>query len=450
MVDNIAAYTSKNPEELAQKVLQDFFTSSFVFPIDPFRLLSDYGVLYQFREFDRLEGLYLVPDDLDDIPLVGINVNRPITRQRFTAAHELCHHLKDRETQLCPMNPRDKNSIEKFADNFAAELLMPKSELIDYSRQFMDNNLVSLESALLIADYFGVSFEACVYRLAWTVKILDGDTNKKNLQYRIRDFKPDLRKQAIGLDHHNLQLYRHIVDNYHYSQQQSNFYWYKFKNDFIFNENRIEQLQIEEEEVAEIVTDLRLRKQDSIYCQSTHQPFIEVAGHSDMYDYISTTRDPITSFSLLKLSQLFYKYSPNPDAGGFFRTTNNYVANSKFETLDYSQIPGSIRDLNLPIQEALSEVNMSISEFIQKCALIHHRITVIHPFLDGNGRISRAFLNWMFFQKGLPPIYINHERKFDYFNALGTLDQTRSPISLCQILIEQLLVSQARLSGKRD
>ena len=50
---------------------------------------------------------------------MGINLLRPIVRQRFTAAHELCHHLKDVHSGfMCATNA--KSEIEKYAENFAS------------------------------------------------------------------------------------------------------------------------------------------------------------------------------------------------------------------------------------------------------------------------------------------------------------------------------------------
>ena len=31
----------------------------------------------------------------------------------------------------------------------------------------------------------------------------------------------------------------------------------------------------------------------------------------------------------------------------------------------------------------------------------------IHPFWDGNGRVGRCFLNFMFMKKGLPPVVLD-------------------------------------------
>ena len=91
------------PQTLATKVLNDRFREGMPsLPIDPFKLMREYGIVYQLMEFENLEGIYLLPEGENDLPVVGINYKRKITRQRFTAAHELCHHLKDRRSEICP------------------------------------------------------------------------------------------------------------------------------------------------------------------------------------------------------------------------------------------------------------------------------------------------------------------------------------------------------------
>lgn len=89
-----------SPEQLANAVLDQVSSSKISLPIDPFQIMHEYGIVYQFMDFKKLEGIYIVPEDENDTPIVGININRPITRQRFTAAHELCHHIKDRKMEM--------------------------------------------------------------------------------------------------------------------------------------------------------------------------------------------------------------------------------------------------------------------------------------------------------------------------------------------------------------
>ena len=100
------------------------------YPINPFEILKANNVIITFSDFDKLEGLLLFDKQKESI--VSINLNRPITRQRFTAAHELGHIMLHTEVKgenfLCPIFGQ-KSPVEREADDFASYLLMPNDEL---------------------------------------------------------------------------------------------------------------------------------------------------------------------------------------------------------------------------------------------------------------------------------------------------------------------------------
>lgn len=128
----------KNPEKLAEDFLKAYFHgTSPAFPLNPFQMLKDTGVEFVLKRFKKLEGIYIPASSENDIPLVGINFERPITRQRFTAAHELCHHFRDADKHIaCPIGQKD--DCEYFADKFAAAVLMPIPEMekqLEYKRK---------------------------------------------------------------------------------------------------------------------------------------------------------------------------------------------------------------------------------------------------------------------------------------------------------------------------
>ena len=123
------AKTINNSEQLAEAYLWCYFKDQQIsYPINPFQILLDEGVNFAIRDFGHLEGVYIPAENQEDIAIAGINLNRPITRQRFTAAHKLCHHFRDAEQQICPIIGR-KSAVEKFADSFASSILMPLGEL---------------------------------------------------------------------------------------------------------------------------------------------------------------------------------------------------------------------------------------------------------------------------------------------------------------------------------
>ena len=121
---------NNDAEELSMQFLRDYWERrKKKFPINPFDMLNFLNAHFIFREFDGIEGLYLPKKTDTDCDLVVINSNRKITRQRYTAAHEICHIIKDAKDNQIVCYTNSGEYIEKFADTFAASLLMPRDEL---------------------------------------------------------------------------------------------------------------------------------------------------------------------------------------------------------------------------------------------------------------------------------------------------------------------------------
>lgn len=55
-------------------------------------------------------------------------------------------------------------------------------------------------------------------------------------------------------------------------------------------------------------------------------------------------------------------------------------------------------------------------------AWFHHRFTQIHPFQDGNGRVSRALQNWQLAQHYLPAVVVDRYNRDEYITALEEAD----------------------------
>jgi len=269
-------------EKMAEDYLANYFCNEKIeYPINPFKMLKDEGVLFSLSEFAKLEGVYVPKASADDIPVVGININRPITRQRFTAAHELCHHFRDADRQIsCPISGK-KTGVELFADKFAAALLMPISELrIQVNKRKNSRNVISLNDVLEIADYFGVSFESCLYRIAYQIHAISGNTEPDELKKRIRKYGPDKVRKSKHLTY--AKLYTGLIDCYQeqLSFEPTDYAKILFQSNYIYNDSRMEGLDVSIEEAAEIVTDLRLKTQNSEYCTEENEAFLSIAGHS--------------------------------------------------------------------------------------------------------------------------------------------------------------------------
>jgi Fic family protein len=55
---------------------------------------------------------------------------------------------------------------------------------------------------------------------------------------------------------------------------------------------------------------------------------------------------------------------------------------------------------------------------IELAALVHLKLVTIHPFGDGNGRITRLVMNFVLNGKKYPLFDIPYEKRNGYYNAL--------------------------------
>lgn len=445
-----------NPEKLANLFLDEYYGDSQIeFPVNPFEMIKNLGIVFSFKPFEKYEGIYVPAENDEDIPVIGINLNRPITRQRYTAAHELCHHLKDSKKSFA-CTPGFSSNIEKYAEKFAGELLMPFKYLKEKAIEYEKNGYVDFDDVVKISDYFGVSFQACVYRLAYRLHMIKGDTEPSELKKRIKKFKPSTVRYKNGFNDAN--LYSQLFDCYgeQFLCIDNGFARNKFKNDYVYYDSRMEGVDVDHETASKIVTDLRLKKSESIYCSEKNKNIIEVAGLSLAYDYAFSNYDNDLSISQIKaINKCLYSTAPYPEFGGEYRQSNPVIVGSSVETVDCYDIV----DAMYKIEDDLKDINtnidaMSISDYLKRALKIHHRLTVIHAFSDGNGRTYRAFLNMMLLKKGISPTFFTLSDKKEssekelYKNALAYADECNSIDKLFEVFCKNILKTNCDLSPK--
>src|SRR3989338_5981289 len=78
-------------------------------------------------------------------------------------------------------------------------------------------------------------------------------------------------------------------------------------------------------------------------------------------------------------------------------------------------------------------------------AIIHAKLTWIHPFEDGNGRTARAIMNFILMKKGFPMFFIPFDRREEYYKSLEIADKGDYKDYISKIL--QLIIDQIRRYG---
>ncbi len=109
---------------------------------------------------------------------------------------------------------------------------------------------------------------------------------------------------------------------------------------------------------------------------------------------------PVKESHLLLIHRLITHKTIPKDQAGFYKNKDNRIINHKGITIyrppPYQESPGLTRELltwiNSPKVKELHPIIVS--------GIAHHRLVSIHPFMDGNGRISRALAIWLLYVRG--------------------------------------------------
>lgn len=136
------------------------------------------------------------------------------------------------------------------------------------------------------------------------------------------------------------------------------------------------------------------------------------------------------------LREDYKKYSQLPDGtqtscvihAGQYKTRPNTVITVTEERFEYAspeETPALMKDLIewYKREEAKGEMTP-----IELASLFHYRYIRIHPFEDGNGRISRLIVNYILCRHGYPMIVVKTTDKNNYLTSLNRCDVTVGPI----------------------
>lgn len=157
----------------------------------------------------------------------------------------------------------------------------------------------------------------------------------------------------------------------------------------------------------------------------------EIAGYRDVLNIIHESFDaiPITRNYILQLHKILYSHMNNPIAGRT-KTVQNYISatypDGHVETLFTPLSPYETPEVLDKICEKYNRIigNMEVEPLIAIPVFIHDFLC-IHPFNDGNGRMSRLLTTLLLYRNGFyVGKYISLEAKIAqnkdlYYHALA-------------------------------
>lgn len=144
-----------------------------------FHLIEEFGlpVVRRNMKEDGPDGIYA---NNGEIAVAVINTSRPLTRQHFTAAHELGHHVFDPDVgvQIDENIFHQEGIREKRANVFAAHFLMPEDSIRNLLSKNRRKLVVTAQDIVHFCHHFSVSPEAIIYQVHNIALINASDRNK--------------------------------------------------------------------------------------------------------------------------------------------------------------------------------------------------------------------------------------------------------------------------------
>lgn len=138
----------------------------------------------------------------------------------------------------------------------------------------------------------------------------------------------------------------------------------------------------------------------------------ETESHKNtFYEMLNYEKDLSFNIVLYFHKKLFE--GTKTDIAGIIRSHQVAIAGSKF----MPPFPAEIYPLLMEFFGWYDE-NKNTIHPVQLAALVHLKLVTIHPFADGNGRISRLMMNFVLYKYGYPMLNISYEKRTGYYNSL--------------------------------
>lgn len=178
----------------------------------------------------------------------------------------------------------------------------------------------------------------------------------------------------------------------------------EFTVEYTYNSNAIEGNTLTLRETDMVLRGLTI-------AQKPLKDHMEAVGHKEAFEFIQGLIKEQVPLSESIIKQIHYLVlADKKDDRGVYRRVPVRIMGAKHEPVQ----PYLIQ----PKMEQLLESYINSTEhIIPRLARFHIEFEGIHPFIDGNGRTGRLFVNMELMKAGYPPIDIKFSDRVAYYKA---------------------------------
>ena len=137
----------------------------------------------------------------------------------------------------------------------------------------------------------------------------------------------------------------------------------------------------------------------------------EVVNHNKAYEYIKQVISEGKPLDESIVKDVHAILTENIFWGGVYRDTPAYIKGAV-------HVPPPPQTMYMQVKAFYQDLQKAVDNYVSLAAWTHAEFVKIHPFIDGNGRVSRMIMNYQLMAGGFLPISIPNKRRKEYFDAL--------------------------------
>lgn len=168
----------------------------------------------------------------------------------------------------------------------------------------------------------------------------------------------------------------------------------------------------------------------------------EVIGHRKAFDLMLEHTSDITREFICELHSLVMKDTISPKFDqqiGQYRTVQVYIRGLDWRPPAPKDVPGDMKALLVWYSKNKNRLHPLVVAIY-----FHVGFEVVHPFIDGNGRVGRLLMNFILHKNGYPMVNIPNLRKHEYYEALDKAQNEGDLRHFINLMLELLEESPVR------
>lgn len=206
-----------------------------------------------------------------------------------------------------------------------------------------------------------------------------------------------------------------------------------FSVNFTYHTQRIEGSALTLRETSNILVD------GITPSQKPQSDMIEAKQHQKIFFEMLEHKKKISLDTILYWHEKLFEQTDTNIAGQIRRYPIE-VRGSKFEFPFWDEVLGLLKEFFMWYNKNKDKIHP-----VELTALVHFKFVSIHPFGDGNGRISRLLMNCVLDEKKYPMVIIEYKDRLTYYYVLEKSQLENNPFYFVRWFVKMYIKKNQKL-----